>query len=94
MEDNSKKPGVDAETKMEEVKELLTRMVRALVDNPDDVVVNSKFGQRTIFSQIKVSKEDLGKVIGKGGSKVTAIRAYMSGVCGKDGFSFTAEVVE
>ena len=47
------------------MKELITRIAKALVDNPDQVLVSEIEGNQTSVLELKVAKEDLGKVIGK-----------------------------
>jgi len=49
------------------MKELITRIAQALVDNPDQVLVSEIEGNQTSVLELKVAKEDLGKVIGKEG---------------------------
>ena len=49
------------------LKDLVDFMARALVDHPDEVEVNEVVGEHTTVVELSVSKEDLGKVIGKQG---------------------------
>ena len=50
-----------------QVQELVTMIVKALVDEPERVVVNKIEGERSIIFEVRVAPDDLGKVIGKGG---------------------------
>ena len=51
------------------MKELIQCIAKALVDNPDQVVVEEITTQQTLVLELRVAKEDIGKVIGKKGSK-------------------------
>ena len=60
------------------MKELLELIARALVDRPDDVVVTAvEDGSATVY-ELKVAREDLGKVIGKHGRTARAIRTIVA----------------
>ena len=50
-----------------QMKDLIERMAKALVDSPDKVKITELDGERTVVYELKVEKEDLGKVIGKEG---------------------------
>ena len=65
------------------MKELLSRIVKALVDYPDQVTVDEIESSQTIVLDIAVAKEDLGKIIGQKGRNINAIRTIMEGVSGK-----------
>ena len=60
------------------MKELIERIARALVDNPDEVVVREIDGPHTSVIELKVAKEDLGKVIGKKGRTAEAMRTILT----------------
>jgi len=59
------------------VHELVTLIVRALVDQPERVVVNEVDGERSIIFEVRVAPDDLGKVIGKGGRIANALRTLV-----------------
>jgi uncharacterized protein len=65
------------------LKELIEFLARALVDNPDDVQVSEVSGEQTVVLELRVAKEDLGKVIGKQGRTVKAMRAILSAASSK-----------
>jgi uncharacterized protein len=65
------------------LKELVEFLARALVDNPDDVQVSEISGEQTVVLELRVAKEDLGKVIGKQGRTVKAMRAILSAASSK-----------
>ncbi len=59
------------------MKELIEYIARALVDRPEDVKVIEVEGEQTSVIELKVAKEDLGKVIGKQGKTARAMRTIL-----------------
>ena len=57
--------------------ELVRMIVRALVDDPEQVVVNKIEGERSVIFEVRVAPDDLGKVIGKGGRIANALRTLV-----------------
>tara|TARA_B100001750_G_C15157401_1_gene422693 strand:- start:244 stop:477 length:234 start_codon:yes stop_codon:yes gene_type:complete len=64
---------------------LLTDMVMAIVDKPDDVSVKVTESENTKIYELTVGEGDLGKVIGKKGKNVNSIRTILSAANAKDG---------
>jgi uncharacterized protein len=60
------------------MKELIEFIAKALVDKPEDVIVTEIEGEQTSVIELKVAKEDLGKVIGKQGRTARAMRTILS----------------
>lgn len=60
------------------MKELIIHVVQALVDNPEQVNVTEIEGGNTMLYEIRVAYRDLGKVIGKRGRNVNAIRTILT----------------
>ena len=60
------------------MKELIIRIVQALVDYPEQVKVNEIKGGNTTVFELRVAASDLGKVIGKRGRNVNAIRTILT----------------
>jgi predicted RNA-binding protein YlqC (UPF0109 family) len=60
------------------MRELLELIAKALVDQPDDVVVTEIEGEQTTVLELKVAQEDLGKVIGKQGRTARSIRTILA----------------
>ena len=60
------------------LKDLVDFMAKALVDHPDDVHVNEVVGEQTTVVELSVSKEDLGKVIGKQGRTAKSMRTILN----------------
>ncbi len=65
------------------LKELIEFVAKALVDQPDQVEVAEISGEQTIVLELRVAKEDLGKVIGKQGRTVKAMRAILNAASSK-----------
>ena len=61
-----------------ELKGLLENMARALVDEPGAVVVDEVVGENTTVFALKVSKSDLGKIIGKQGRTAKSLRTILN----------------
>jgi len=59
------------------VKELIEMIVRALVDEPDRVVVTQVEGERSVIFEVRVADDDMGRVIGKGGRIANSLRAVV-----------------
>jgi predicted RNA-binding protein YlqC (UPF0109 family) len=59
------------------VKELVEVMAKALVEHPDQVHVNEVSGQQTSVIELRAAKGDLGKIIGKQGQNVQAMRTIL-----------------
>jgi uncharacterized protein len=60
------------------MKELVEYMAKALVDNPEEVAVTEIEGEQSSVIELRVSREDLGKVIGKQGRTARAMRTILS----------------
>ncbi len=65
------------------MKELIRYIAQALVDNPEQVTVTEVEGNQTSVLELKVAKEDLGKVIGKQGRTARAMRTILSAASAK-----------
>lgn len=76
------------------MKELIRYIARALVDNPDAVEVNAIEGEQTSVIELKVAKEDLGKVIGKQGRTARSMRTILSAASTKLGKRAVLEILE
>lgn len=76
------------------MRELIEEIVKALVDKTDEVHVEEVVGEHAHVLELTVAKEDLGKVIGKGGSHASAIRTIMAAASGKEKKRYILEIVE
>jgi uncharacterized protein len=76
------------------LKELIEYMARALVDKPEMVSVSEIEGEQTSVIELRVAKEDLGKVIGKQGRTARAMRTILSAASTKIRKRAVLEIIE
>ena len=76
------------------MKELILVMARALVDKPDEVEIKEIEGDVTTIIELRVAKEDLGKVIGKQGKTAHAMRSILNATATKLKKRAVLEIVE
>ena len=76
------------------MKGLIEYIAKSLVDSPDEVVVSEVQGERTSVIELKVAKEDLGKVIGKQGRTARAMRTILSAASTKIRKRSVLEIIE
>ncbi len=76
------------------MKELIEFVVKTLVDHPEDLRITEIEGERTIVFELRCHPEDVGKVIGKSGKTVGAIRTLLSTVAARQNRRAMLEVVE
>lgn len=76
------------------MKDLVSFIVSRLVDNPDAVVLEEREDGDTIVVELRVAKEDLGKVIGKQGRTAKAMRAVLAAVASRLDKRSRLEIVE
>ena len=76
------------------MKELVKVMAKALVDNPDEVVVTEKTEGRSIVVELRVAPSDMGKVIGKQGRIAKSIRSIVKAASTRDNTRVDVEIVE
>jgi predicted RNA-binding protein YlqC (UPF0109 family) len=76
------------------MKSLIEAIVKALVDKPDEVQIKEVIGEHAHVLELRVAKEDLGKVIGKGGMHANAIRTILAAASGKENKRYILEIIE
>lgn len=76
------------------MKELIEYIAKALVDNPDEATVTEVDGSQTSVLELKVAKEDLGKIIGKQGRTARAMRTILSAASAKLKKRTVLEIIE
>ena len=69
-------------------------VARNLVDNPEAVSVSTVEKERISVIQIRCEKKDIGKIIGKNGKTIAAIRLLVSGAGGRMGLRLTVDVLD
>jgi len=77
-----------------EMKELIEYIAKSLVDQPDAVKVTEVEGERTSVIELSVSKEDMGKVIGKQGKTAIAMRTLLSAASMKQKKRTILEIID
>lgn len=76
------------------LKDLVEFMAKSLVDKPEEVTVNEMVGEQTTVVELKVAKEDLGKVIGKQGRTARSMRTILNAASTKLSKRSVLEIVE
>ena len=76
------------------MKDLIKEIVQALVDQPDQVSVSEIKSENTTVLELQVAKSDMGKVIGKQGRNVQAIRTILGAASGKTRRRHVLEILE
>ncbi|MGI9570991.1 MAG: KH domain-containing protein [Desulfobulbia bacterium] len=76
------------------MKDLINYIAQALVDHPEQVSVNEVEGSQTSVLELKVAKEDIGKVIGKQGRTARAMRTILNAASAKTKKHTVLEIVE
>lgn len=76
------------------MKELVRVIATSLVDHPEEVVVTETETEKAIIVELKVSSEDMGKVIGKQGRIAKAIRTVVKAAATKDDKKVIVEILQ
>ena len=79
---------------MTEMREFIEYIAKNLVDYPEEVEVHQIDGEKTIIFELKVNKSDIGKIIGRGGRTIKAIRTLLVTTAAKNGFRAVLEILE
>ncbi|MBC7386603.1 MAG: KH domain-containing protein [Cryobacterium sp.] len=77
-----------------DLAKLIEMIARALVDRSDEVSVHEVVGENTTVLELKVAKEDLGKIIGKQGRTARSIRTVLNGASTKLRKRTVLEIIE
>ena len=76
------------------MKQLIEDIAKALVDIPEEVVINVIEGEQTTVLELKVAPSDLGKVIGKQGRTARSVRTILGAVSMKLHHRYTLDILE
>jgi predicted RNA-binding protein YlqC (UPF0109 family) len=79
---------------MSKLKDLVEQIAKVLVDKPEAVQINEIEGEQTTVIELKVAKEDLGKIIGKEGKTAKAIRTILGAAGSKLKKRVVLEIIE
>jgi hypothetical protein len=75
------------------MNELLQLLVKSIVDTPEEVTISEVEGEKAVVYEIKVAESDIGKVIGKQGRIINAIRTIVRAAAVKDGKKVSIELL-
>jgi len=76
------------------MKELISLIIRSLVDKTDQIEIKEISGEKTLMYEVKVAAEDVGKIIGKHGRTINAIRTLLRSSMNKDNKKVILEVLQ
>ena len=76
------------------MKDFVEYIVKNLVDYPDKVRINEIGGTQTLIIELGVEKADIGKIIGKKGKTINAIRTLLISVASRNGVRVNLEILE
>ncbi len=76
------------------MKALLETIAKSLVDAPNEVQITEIDGEKTIIFELRCNAKDIGKIIGKSGKTVGAMRTLLSSIAAKQGRKALLEVVD
>jgi hypothetical protein len=76
------------------MKEFIERIVRSLVEHPDQVQVTEVDAEKTVVLEVRVAPDDIGKVIGKHGQNAKALRILLTAVSARRGKRAVLEILE
>jgi uncharacterized protein len=77
-----------------DMKAFVEFVVKALVDHPEEVDVREVDGERVVVFELRLHQTDIGKVIGKSGRTITAIRTLLTSAAAKQGKRAMLEIIE
>jgi hypothetical protein len=77
-----------------EPRELVEELAKALVEKPEEVAVSELKGEQVTVIELKVAKEDIGKVIGRGGRIAMAMRTILGAVSSKTKKNVLLEIID
>jgi len=79
---------------MVEIKEIVEYLVKLIVDKPEEIEIAEKQGEQVIMFEVRANKQDFGKILGKQGKNIQAIRTLINAVSAKAGKRTIIEIVE
>lgn len=76
------------------MKQILETIARSLVDAPNEVQITEVDGEKTLIFELRCNAKDVGKIIGKSGKTVGAMRTILNSMAAKQGRKAMLEVVD
>ena len=90
----AKKSDAAASGSLREMESFVEYVVKALVDNPDQIEMNTVDNEDGATIQVRYCKEDIGKIVGKRGKTIMAIRSLVSGAAGRQHKRVSVDVLD
>ncbi len=76
------------------MKAILESIAKSLVDAPNEVQITEIDGEKTVIFELRCNAKDIGKIIGKSGKTVGAMRTLLNSIAAKQGRKAMLEVVD
>ena len=76
------------------MKAILESIAKSLVDAPNEVKITEIDGEKTVIFELRCNAKDIGKIIGKSGKTVGAMRTLLNSIAAKQGRKAMLEVVD
>lgn len=76
------------------MKDILEVIIKNLVDKPEEIQVTEKNDEKGVCYEVKVAKDDMGKVIGKQGKMAKAIRSIVKALAAKEHKRVSVEFID
>ena len=76
------------------MREFITYILKALANHPENVIVSGLFGRQTVIFEVRCNSKDMGRIIGKSGKTIGAIRTLFGVVAAKQKRKTLLEIVE
>ena len=76
------------------MKAILESIAKSLVDAPNEVQITEVDGEKTVIFELRCNAKDIGKIIGKSGKTVGAMRTLLNSIAAKQGRKAMLEVVD
>jgi hypothetical protein len=84
----------DQDRNVSEIKDFIEFIAKNLVDRPEEVEVRRIDGEKTVVFELRVNKSDIGKIIGRNGRTIRAIRTLLTTTAAKHGQRAVLEILE
>lgn len=76
------------------MREFIENILKAMANYPDDVVISELYGQQTVIFELRCNSDDMGRIIGRSGKTIGAIRTLLGVLAAKQRRKSLLEIVE
>ncbi len=76
------------------MRDFITNIIKALANHPEDILVSGLYGRQTVMFEVRCNNDDMGRIIGKSGKTIGAIRVLFSVVAARQKRKALLEIVE